>query len=495
MAASTTATTPGSGPEGGSRAGSRLPQPTLPRGDGAVHGLGERFAVDAGTGGFSLTVPVPASQGRGASSADLALTYGPGPANSPFGMGWHVGVPSVARRTSREVPTYTDADTFTFNGEDLVPLLHLKGPNLVAYDEPETIDGVPRRVRRFRPRTEGAYPRIEQCRDPATGDVFWRTVSRDDVTMIFGRGAASRIQDPADQRRVAEWLLEEARDDRGNVATYEYKAEDTTGVQPSIFERHRLLPHLAPTAGRYPMFGGYANAPAGDGGTTRITIAFDYGEHDEAIAQAHPWTVRQDPFSSHRTGFELRTWRLCRRIMVFHDFGADQGPGPLPRLVRTLELAHEPDPAGTMLTSIRQVGYDWSNGGYQTLALPPLELSHTAAVRATAAKDAQVDAVPDGARMRWLDLDGDGLPGLLHCADGAWWYQRPAGDGRWDPPRRVAALTPSSLARAWARRPAPGRGGCRTPPGRSSTRPRRGCAATTWTVTGCPTCCWPGRTR
>src|SRR5438477_211916 len=116
---------------------------------------------------------------------------------------------------------------------------------------------------------------------------------------------------------------------------------------------------------------------AGCAASGRITVAFDYGEHDEAVTQAHTWPARPDPFSSHRTGFEVRTWRLCRRIMVFHDFGADLGPGPLPRLVRTVELSLDSDPAATLLTSLRQVGYDWSGGAYQTVALPPLDLAYT----------------------------------------------------------------------------------------------------------------------
>ena len=33
------------------------------------------------------------------------------------------------------------------------------------------------------------------------------------------------------------------------------------------------------------------------------------------------WTRRQDPFSSYRAGFEIRTYRLCQRVLMFHHFG------------------------------------------------------------------------------------------------------------------------------------------------------------------------------
>jgi len=232
-----------------------------------------------------------------------AWSTGPGAGNSPFGLGWHVGAPGIARKTSRGVPTYTDSDVFVLGGDDLVPLLQPDGSGgFAAYDEPATIDGVARRVRRFRPRTETGYTRVEQCRDPATGDVFWRTVSRNNVTMVFGRSAASRIHDPADPaatRRVAEWLLDEVSDDRGNVARYEYKAEDTAGVPPSVYEGHRQA-STAPPAGRYLKYVRYANATPDDGSSARLVVAFDYGEHDEAIAETD--RGRRGRTRSRRTG-------------------------------------------------------------------------------------------------------------------------------------------------------------------------------------------------
>ncbi len=192
---------------------------------------------------------------------------------------------------------------FVLGGDDLVPLLQPDGSGgFAAYDEPATIDGVARRVRRFRPRTETGYTRVEQCRDPATGDVFWRTVSRNNVTMVFGRSAASRIHDPADPaatRRVAEWLLDEVSDDRGNVARYEYKAEDTAGVPPSVYEGHRQA-STAPPAGRYLKYVRYANATPDDGSSARLVVAFDYGEHDEAIAETD--RGRRGRTRSRRTG-------------------------------------------------------------------------------------------------------------------------------------------------------------------------------------------------
>jgi hypothetical protein len=154
---------------------------------------------------------------------------------------------AVTRKTDRGLPTYrdeADSDTFVLAGaEDLVPAVVERDDGEWVPDVVETADAV---VRRYRPRTEGAFARIERWTDRATGGVHWRTVDRDNVTSVFGRGAGARIADPADGGRVFSWLLEERADDRGNVVAFEYKAEDREGVDPaSPYERHRLA---SPTA-------------------------------------------------------------------------------------------------------------------------------------------------------------------------------------------------------------------------------------------------------
>jgi hypothetical protein len=70
----------------------------------------------------------------------------------------------------------------------------------------------------------------------------------------------------------------------------------------------------------------------GEVSTSVFDIVFDYGEHDTLAptlepAEGVPWPVRQDAFSSYRAGFEIRTYRLCRRVLVFHTF-AELGEEP-----------------------------------------------------------------------------------------------------------------------------------------------------------------------
>ena len=87
-------------------------------------------------------------------------------------------------------------------------------------------------------------------------------------------------------------------------------------------------------------------------------VVFDYGEahyekidavpdlpepeqHRFALASASAassWAVRPDPFSSHRAGFELRTYRRCHRVLMFHHIPDLPGVKGYEGLVRSTEF-------------------------------------------------------------------------------------------------------------------------------------------------------------
>jgi hypothetical protein len=107
-------------------------------------------------------------------------------------------------------------------------------------------------VYRYRPRTEGLFARIERWEHNATHDVHWRTITKDNVTSIYGGRAASRIADPDNAQHVYEWLLQETFDATGNHILYEYAKDNPqlyTGEEPSIrlheiFEQNRSATQL-----------------------------------------------------------------------------------------------------------------------------------------------------------------------------------------------------------------------------------------------------------
>jgi len=132
---------------------------SLPKGGGALHGIGETFSPDlqTGTGNFSIPIALPA--GRNGFQPQLSLAYSTGNGNGPFGLGWRLSVPGVSRKTSKGVPRYDGTDVFILSGaEDLVP-----------------VSGAPAGATRYRPRTEGLFAHIDHYRDAKKKSNWWST--------------------------------------------------------------------------------------------------------------------------------------------------------------------------------------------------------------------------------------------------------------------------------------------------------------------------------
>ena len=60
--------------------------------------------------------------------------------------------------------------------------------------------------------------------------VYWRSISKENITTWYGKTPESRIADPADPAHIFSWLICESHDDKGNVVVYEYKAENSDGI-------------------------------------------------------------------------------------------------------------------------------------------------------------------------------------------------------------------------------------------------------------------------
>ncbi|PRQ06642.1 SpvB/TcaC N-terminal domain-containing protein [Enhygromyxa salina] len=242
-------------------------------------------------------------------------------------------------------------------------------------------------------------------------------------------------------------MQQASHDDRGNIIVYEYKQEDLAGVDVNAPEERPRLANDGVQAQRYLKRIKYGNATPFVAGGWLFEVVLDYGEHgtwhgeqlEVSPAEARLWPARLDTFSSYRAGFEIRTRRLCRRVLMFHHF-AELGPAPY--LVGSTDLLHAEDPAMTRVTGVIQRSYrlDADSGWFDTAALPTLELEYS---------DASVDPVLheitdastlknlpagiDGRMTRLVDLDGEGVPGLVTESAGTWYFKRGLGDGRFGP--------------------------------------------------------------
>ncbi|WP_328418428.1 hypothetical protein OG470_32485 [Micromonospora sp. NBC_00389] len=432
--------------------GPRPPAINLPKGGGAIKGIGETFATNPATGAGSMSVPIAASPGRGGFGPQLSLTYDSGAGNGPFGFGCGLGLPAITRKTDTGLPQYdhaSESDIFVLSGaEDLVPVLVKQNGQWTRESlPPRTIGGVQYCVQRYRPRVEGLFARIERWTNLSNPtDVFWRSISRDNITTWYGRTDESRIADPADARRIFSWLICASFDDKGNVIAYGYKPENDKQVDTSrANERNRER-----SANRYLKRIRYGNHtpyfPALDPVAAwpalppddqwYFELVFDYGEHDAASPlpeDESDWPVRPDPFSSYRSGFEVRTYRRCRRVLMFHHF-PDEPEVRANCLVRSTDFtySHDEQPANarrpiySKLVAVTQWGYQRQSDGYHCRSLPPVEFGYSEAIIQSELRELDPDSLtnlPIG-RYRWVDLDGEGLPGFLTEQANAWFYKR-----------------------------------------------------------------------
>jgi len=641
-----------------SKNGFTVPSISLPKGGGAIRGIGEKFAANSVTGTGSLTVPIFTSPGRSGFGPSLSLSYDSASGNGPFGFGWSLSLPSITRKTSKGIPKYEEAnesDVFILSeSEDLVPVFSkINGgcePANVLDDNPNTrwsssgvdkwinadlgstqsicsvniawykgnervysfviatsidgatftnvfagsnsgntiesekyefanadaryvrvtingnninrsasiteldifgssspsapsgcstnipisgvtasdcdedweknedgdyvIDEVSRdgyTVRKYRPRTEGLFARIERWTHNANGDVHWRSISKDNVLTVYGKNKESRIVDPSDEKKIYSWLICESYDDKGNAIVYKYAREDEKGIDDilsNLNERNRKR-----TANAYIKRIFYGNRkpllldPTKESfrkshleileddlsllsAKWMFQVVFDYddGHYNEinkptdeqhqlieASADAGSlWSGRPDVFSTYRASFEVRTYRRCHRVLMFHHFTE---LGTEPYLVRSTEfdysdldyssprsitiseeLGHKGSTRfASFIQNIVQSGYlkdDTSyvheiNGvkfiTYIKKSIPPLEFEYSKCVISHNIKEfdeTSLENLPvgvDGSSYQFVDLDGDATYGILTEQADTWYYKPSLGDGNFGPVQVIKA--------------------------------------------------------
>jgi RHS repeat-associated protein len=434
------------------------PQIALPTGGGAIRGIGEKFAANAVTGTGSLSVPIAVSPSRSGFSPQLSLNYDSGLGNGAFGVGWNLALAAITRKTEKGIPQYRDleeSDVFLMSDvDDLVPVLHEMGDGQWVYTESER-DGY--LVRLYRPRIEGLFARIERWSRMADGDTHWRSFTKDNVLTYYGNTSESRISDPSYPTHTFKWLISASYDTKGNAIHYEYVSENDRGVDLSRPSEHRR----SRSANRYLKRIKYGNRkplqrdPADlEAAEWMFEVVFDFGEEDyrdsapdnhrEAFVhlaegtEETAWPARKDPFSAYRSGFEVRTHRLCRRALLFHHFPEELGTRRY--LVRSTSFEHREKPFGSFLTRVVQSGYALQGDGrYLRRSLPPLDLSYTPSPLEDDAPgpfellEADPRNLPegiDGKDYRWLDLDGEGIAGVLSKQGNGWYYKHNLGHGR-----------------------------------------------------------------
>ena len=224
--------------------------------------------------------------------------------------------------------------------EDLVPVLDATGHRQATA---RTVLGVGYEISYYRPRIEGLFSRVERWVAIDTGISHWRSISRSNVTTLYGFDAGSRIADPDRPTHIFSYRACRSWDDKGNAAIYAYVAEDGIGVDRS--QAHEVNRTAARRGAQgylksisygnvepyFPDWSEVGNQAAWPS-NWMFTVVLDYGDHPDAAptpVRDRTWTLRPDPFSTYRAGFEIRTYRRVHRFLFFNNFPAEAAAGAL----------------------------------------------------------------------------------------------------------------------------------------------------------------------
>ncbi len=224
-------------------------------------------------------------------------------------------------------------------------------------------------------------------------DDHWEAVKRDGQRLIFGRNPESRLEVTKDGETLAhKWCLEELSDPNGNTIHFSYLRDEGCLYLKTI---------------EYAIY--------------RIEFAYE---------------PRPDPFSSFRTGFEIRTALRCTHVTLqVEPLGADA--------VRTWRLEYDEAPLSSLslISRITLTGFDPATG--ESVSLPPLEFAYTRFEperRRYQRFRSESGAIPpglDNPNAELIDLEGRGLTGILLVENGRPRYWSNQGQLRWGPPRTL----------------------------------------------------------
>ncbi|MGD1845644.1 MAG: SpvB/TcaC N-terminal domain-containing protein, partial [Salibacteraceae bacterium] len=404
---------------------------SLPKGGGAQGGLGESFSPDlfTGTGNYSVPVGVPA--GRNGFQPQLSLGYSTGNGNSPFGLGWGLSVPGVSRKTNRGIPVYDDdQDVFVLSGaEDLVLL----------EKERAVVEEVVHQQWRYRPRTEGLFARITHHKF-SDGRDYWEVRSKDGLCSYYGSpdtiGAEFQLSNPAVDDNIFAWKLCRTEDLFGNRIEYAYER-----VVINEAEHHAAQHYLQSIR--------YVNYPDGDGEAFLCSVQLHYAE-------------RPDPYSTGRSGFEVRTTRRCTAITTHtHPKDADLPAGHSPTaggnslLYKRYDLRYQDELGAAPLNGVSLLAEllisstDAASG--ETEILPPLSFGYTDFdPEQRDLFPLQGKALPGqslgAAELELADLDGNGLPDFVEVSTQGIRYWKNLGEGRFSVPKTMRSAPNFSLA-------------------------------------------------
>jgi hypothetical protein len=102
-----------------------LPAMTLPKGGGAISGIGEKLAANPVTGIGAVLVPIAASPGRSGFGPQLSLSYDSRSANGAYSFGWYLSLSATTREADKCPPRHQGAAVHLHRTKELFLLIRL----------------------------------------------------------------------------------------------------------------------------------------------------------------------------------------------------------------------------------------------------------------------------------------------------------------------------------------------------------------------------------
>lgn len=381
----------------------------MPDGKNSLSGMGEELQLQAFTGVGTYKIPLPIPRGRKL-TPDVALQYSSANGNGVFGLGFTGPEQYITRLTCYGIPSYEEGQD-CFAMDDGVCLLE------VSQETDE--NGTCRKV--YRPETESMFHRIEYFIEPGKA-AYWKVTTAEHRIYYYGIKEESTIA--GGEGQIFRWYLDLVEGENGEKIRYGY-------------EKHQGSPYLTSIS--------YANYLSEKGIQDQFAyqVCMDYGdwqiEGERAFRCEKEWPVRNDVFHDFRAGFPREMRYLCRNILIFHNFTEDFRDGPI--LVRSVSVSYKQEPEVSLLAEIQVHGNVYREGAYiETEHFPSLQLSYQQfdheKVRETLLENEKQFWIRSGRDVQvfFVDLYGEGIPGILTIYEDYAAYAANRGDGRFADP-------------------------------------------------------------
>lgn len=425
----------------------KIPEFTYPKWWWSIKWIDEKFQVNSQNWTSSLNIALPITNSRDNFNPMLSLSYNSWLWNGIFWLWWDLGISSISIKTDKWLPKYDNTDIYQFTWyEDLIQKVNIESNWEYSFDVKTEWNYT---IATYIPRIESWFSRIEKISSKIDW-VYWKITSKDNIQTFYWYTEQSRIFNPENKSQIYKWLIDFSFDNKWNWIKYNYKDEDFENFENSIYNKNILdwiakitnkyikrikywnyLPYYSLHADKYSFLDPTLNLWT-DEEKHAFDLVFDYWEHDidnPKIDEELKWFYRNDSFSSFRSWFEIRTSRLCNRVLMYHNFSELWEDAIL---VKSTNLIYEKSDINNQwineFTYLKNITNYWytknTNNNYNKKSFPPITFEYQSLEWNTQIYTADTNNIINltNKNFKWIDLYWNALPWILTEQNWAWYY-------------------------------------------------------------------------